>query len=103
VTRFQQIWHISLPGIKATIIVMFILAVGNLMTTGFNQLFNLSNPATFKAAETLDMYIYRITFRNASDFSFSAAVALIRSMINFILLITADRVTRAVSGSGLFA
>jgi putative aldouronate transport system permease protein len=101
-SRLQRIWHISLPSIKATIIVMFVLAVGNLMTTGFNQLFNLSNPATFKAAETLDMYIYRVTFRSASDFSFSAAVSLIRSVVNFSLLVAADRVTRAISGSGLF-
>jgi putative aldouronate transport system permease protein len=102
-SRLQRIYYISLPSIQATVIVMFVLAVGNLMTTGFFQLFNISNPATFKVAETLDMYIYRVTFRSASDFSFSAAVSLVRSIINFILLITADRVTRAVSGSGLFA
>jgi putative aldouronate transport system permease protein len=101
-SRLQRILYISLPGIKATIIVMFVLAVGNLMTAGFDQLFNISNPVTFKAAETLDMYIYRVTFQSASDFSFSSAVSLFRSIINFILLITADRVTRIVSGTGLF-
>jgi putative aldouronate transport system permease protein len=102
-TRVQRIWHISLPGIKGTIIVMFVLAAGYIMSAGFDQLFNISNAATFRVAETLDMYIYRVTFRNASDFSFSAAVSLFRSIINFIMLLTADRLTRAITGQGLFA
>jgi putative aldouronate transport system permease protein len=101
-SRFQRIIHISFPGIKATIIVMLVLAIGYVMSAGFDQLFNISNAATFRAAESLDMYIYRVTFRSASDFSFSTAVALVRSVINCILLVTADRVTRLVSGSGLF-
>jgi putative aldouronate transport system permease protein len=102
-TRLQRMIHISFPGIKATIIVMLVLAIGYVMSAGFDQLFNISNAATFKAAETLDMYIYRVTFRSASDFSFSSAVALVRSIINCILLVTADRLTKLVSGSGLFA
>jgi putative aldouronate transport system permease protein len=101
-SRLQRIYHITLPGIKGTIIVMFILAMGYLMSAGFDQLFNLSNPATSKAAETLDMYIYRITFRSASDFSFSSAVSLFRSIINFFMLIIADRLAKVAGGQGLF-
>lgn len=101
-TRFQRILHISLPGIQGTVTVMFILAVGYIMSAGFDQLFNLSNAATFREAETLDMYIYRVTFRSATDFSFSTAVSLFRSIVNFITLITADRVMKLVSGQGLF-
>lgn len=100
-SRMQKIWYITLPGIKTTILVLFILAVGNLMSGGFDQIFNLSNSATIKVAETLDMYIYRITFRGAVDFPFSSAVALFRSTINMLLLIFADRVTKAAGGSGL--
>lgn len=101
-TRFQRIIHISIPGIKGTIVVMFILAMGYLMSAGFDQLFNISNAATVRAAEILDMYIYRVTFLAASDFSFSSAVSLFRSIINFVLLITADRLARTVGGQGLF-
>jgi putative aldouronate transport system permease protein len=101
-SRLQRIWHISLPSIKGTIIVMFVLTVGNLMTAGFEQIFNLSNSAVFKTAEILDMYIYRVTFQAAADFSFSAAVSLIRSVINFVMLIAADRITRMAGGTGLF-
>jgi putative aldouronate transport system permease protein len=102
-SRFQQIFYVTIPSIMGTIIVMLILQVGNMMAFGFDQLFNLSNAATMKAAETLDMYIYRITFRSASDFSFSSAISLFRSAVNFVLLLTADRLSKAASGSGLFA
>lgn len=101
-SRLRRMWHITLPGIKATAIVMFILAVGNIMAAGFDQVFNLSNPATIKAAETLDMYIYRITFKSATNFSYSTAVSLFKSIINFALLITADRVAKLLGGEGLF-
>ena len=100
-SRLQRIWYITLPGIKSTILVLFILAVGNLMSGGFDQIFNLSNSATIKVAETLDMYIYRITFRGSVDCGFSSAVALFRAVINMLLLIFADRVSKAVGGSGL--
>lgn len=100
-SRLQRMWHITLPGIKSTIVVLFILAVGNLMSGGFDQIFNLSNPATIKVAETLDMYIYRITFSGSVDFSFSSAVALFRSVVNLVLLLVADRVIRRIDGSGL--
>jgi len=100
-SRLQRIWYITLPGIKTTIMVLFILAVGNLMSGGFDQIFNLSNSATMKVAETLDMYIYRITFKGSVDFGFSSAVALFRSVINMLLLLAADRVSKAVGGSGL--
>jgi putative aldouronate transport system permease protein len=52
-------------------------------------------------AETLDMYIYRITFRGSVDFSFSAAVALIRSVVNLLLLFAADRFMKRAGGAGL--
>ncbi len=100
-SRLQRMWYITLPGIKTTIMVLFILAVGNLMSGGFDQIFNLSNSATLKVAETLDMYIYRITFKGSVDFGYSSAVALFRSVINMLLLVVADRVSKAVGGSGL--
>lgn len=102
-SRIQRMWHITLPGIKSTIVVLFILSIGNLMSGGFEQIFNLSNPATIRVAEILDMYIYRITFRGSVDFSFSAAVALFRSVINLLLLFTADRVIKRLGGTGLLA
>lgn len=101
-TRLQRIWHITLPNIMPTIIIMFILTTGNLMSAGFDQVFNISNSATRNVSEILDMYIYRITFQSATDFSFSTAVSLFRSLINMILLVIADRGSRLMGGNGLF-
>jgi len=99
--RFQKIFRITIPNIVPTIVVMFILTSGNLMTTGFDQIFNLSNAAVHNVSETIDMYIYRITFRGATDFGFSTAVSLFRSTINLILLLIADRCAKMMGSAGL--
>jgi putative aldouronate transport system permease protein len=100
-SRFQKLIYITLPSIKDLIVVMFILTAGNLMSGGFDQIFNLNNAAVKAVSETLDVYIYRITFQSAADFSFSTAVSLFRSLVNMILLLGADRISRILGGSGL--
>lgn len=100
-SRLQSIRHITLPNIMPTVVVMFILAMGNIMSAGFDQIFNLSNAAVRDVSETLDMYIYRITFQSAPDFSFSMAVSLFRSVINMLLLLLADRGAKLMGGDGL--
>lgn len=102
-TRWQMITNVTVPSISSTIIIMFILATGNIMTAGFNQVFNFSNAAVRSVAETLDMYIYRITFQAAPDFGFSMAITLFRSTVNMILLLIADRGAKMMGGSGLFS
>lgn len=101
-TRIQKMFRITLPNIMPTVVVMFILACGNLMTSGFDQIFNLSNAATQKVAEVLDMYIYRVTFQSSTDFGYSTAVSLFRSVVNMALLVLADKGSKLIGGSGLF-
>lgn len=101
-SRMQQIFKITLPNILPTVTVMFILNVGGLMSAGFDQIFNLANAATQNVSQVLDVYIYRITFQSSTDFSFSTAVSLFRSLVNMILLLAADRVAKMMGGDGLF-
>ena len=101
--HWQKLVHITFPNLMPTIIVMFILATGNLMSAGFDQIFNLSNSATKNVAEILDMYIYRITFQTAPDYGLSTAISLMRSVVNMVLLLLADRGSKLMGGSGLFA
>ena len=75
--------------------------MGGLMYTGFDQIFNLSNAAVRDVAETLDVYIYRITFQISPDFGFSTAVSLFRSVINTILLLLADKGAKMLGSDGL--
>ncbi len=102
-SRWQMIIHVTIPCIANTIVIMFILAAGNIMTAGFDQVFNFSNPAVRKTAETLDMYIYRITFQAAPDFGFSMALTVFRSTINMLLLLITDRGAKLLGGTGLFS
>ncbi|WP_028546597.1 ABC transporter permease [Paenibacillus taiwanensis] len=101
-SRMQQMFRITLPNILPTVTIMFILSVGGLMSSGFDQIFNLANAATKNVSEVLDVYIYRITFQSATDFSFSTAVSLFRSLVNMALLLLADRVAKMMGGDGLF-
>jgi putative aldouronate transport system permease protein len=101
-SRFQRMRFITLPGIYATIIIMFILAVGNIMNAGFDQIFNLGNAAVQGKIDILDWYIYRITFQGSADFAFSTAISLMKAVVNFVFLITANQVAKMITGTGLF-
>ena len=72
------------------------------MTAGFDQIFNLKNAATKGVAEVLDIYIHRITFEGSTDFGFSTAVSLFRSVFNMLFLLIANKVSKLLGGSGLF-
>lgn len=99
--RLQRIWHITLPGIKSAIVIQLLLNIGNMMNGGFDQIFNMSNPAVLNVADILDTYIYRITFQTGCDFGFSTAVGLFKSLINFALLLTFDKVARKMGERGI--
>ncbi len=100
-SRWQKLWRITLPSILPTIVVMFIMTSGTMMSLGFDQTFNMSNSAVKNSVEVLDMYIYRITFESVTDFSFSTAVSLFRSIANCLFLVLSDRLSRLMGGGGL--
>ena len=100
-TRWQKLWRVTLPSIMPTIIVMFIMTSGTMMSLGFDQTFNMGNSVVRNSIEVLDMYIYRITFEATTDFSFATAVSLFRSVANCLFLVAADRLSRLMGGNGL--
>jgi putative aldouronate transport system permease protein len=101
-SRWQQMLHITLPNIMSTIIVMFVLECGRVLNVGFDQIFNMQNPATKDVIETINIYIYRITFQSTPDFGYSTAVSLFNSVINMLLLLLANKASVVFGGSGLF-
>ena len=100
-SRLRQIWHITLPGIRPTIILLLILRIGMLMNVGYEKTILLYNPLTYQTADVISTYVYRKGILDA-NFGFSSAVGLFNSAINFILLIIANRVSRRLSESGLW-
>ena len=100
-SRLKRIWHITLPGIRGTVAIMFILAVGGVMDAGFDQIFNMRNAIVTETAQILDTYIYDITFASTPNYGFSTAVGLFKAVINFILLVLANTVVGKISGERL--
>ena len=99
--RWRKMWHIVLPGIKSTIMVMFILQVGHIMSAGFQQIFNLYSPPVFPVADILDTYVFRISFQQVPRFGVSTAVSMFAGVVNFVLLLMADRIAKLFGESGV--
>ena len=99
--RFRQIWHITIPGILPTIVILLVLRMGSVMSVGYEKIILMYNPLTYETADVISTYVFRRGLLQA-DFSFSAAVGLFNSVINFALLIGANRVSRRLTGSGLW-
>jgi putative aldouronate transport system permease protein len=99
--RRQRMWHITWPGIQNMVAMMLILALGGLVGGNFDQIFNLYNGVVFDTADILGTYIYRATFAAGNTYGFATAVGLFTGLINAAMLITANVVTKKLTGSGL--
>ena len=99
--RFRQIWHITIPGILPTIVILLILRMGAMMTVGYEKIILMYNPLTYETADVISTYVFRRGILQA-DFSFSAAVGLFNSVINFGLLIAANRISRRLTEHSLW-
>ncbi|GAA0134036.1 sugar ABC transporter permease [Paenibacillus sp. YSY-4.3] len=99
--RFKQMIYITLPGIMPTIAIMLILRMGNLLNVGFEKIILLYNPVTYETADVISSFVYR---KGLLEFgwSYSAAVGLFNSVINLILLVSANYISRRVSKSSLW-
>ncbi|MFK7695136.1 ABC transporter permease [Paenibacillus sp. HJGM_3] len=99
--RFQQALHITLPGITPTIIILLILQIGSLMSVNSDKILLMYNTATYETADVIGTYVYRKGILEAS-FSYSAAIGLFNSVINFILLVLANSISKRVTETKLW-
>ncbi|WP_396133985.1 ABC transporter permease [Bacillus sp. SLBN-46] len=100
-SRLQKMWHITLPSIKPTITILFVLAVSGVLNSNFDQILVLRNSLNESASNVIDTYVYKVGLQNAR-YSYATAVGLLKSVIAFILLIAANRVTKKLNGTTLF-
>ncbi|MCJ8014954.1 ABC transporter permease subunit [Paenibacillus sp. KQZ6P-2] len=100
-SRFRQIWHVTLPGIRNIAVILFILATGSLMSAGFEQLLLLSGPATANIGSVLDVHVITSGIQQGR-LSYAAAVGLFQSGIALILIVTVNWIARKVSDVSLF-
>ncbi len=101
--KIKRIWHIDIPGIMPTAIIMLILNIGTFMSMGFEKAFLMQNPLNTGVSEVIDTYVYKIGLASASaNFSYSAAIGLFQSIVGFILTIMVNRIAKAVSENSLW-
>ena len=100
-SRVQQMVYISLPGILPTIVTVLLMRVGHLMSIGFEKVFNLYSPATYETADIISTYVYRQGILSA-NYSSAAAIGLFNSVINLILVIMMNKVSRKLTETSLW-
>lgn len=99
--KWQRILHIDLPGIAPTIMILFILAVGNLMNIGFEKAFLMQTDINSDTSEIIPTYVYKIGIQRA-QYSFSAAIGLFNAVVNLILLVIVNQSVKKLNGNSLF-
>lgn len=101
-SRMQRIWHISLPGILGTIVVVTLLRLGNILDAGFHQIFMLYSLPVYSVGDIIDTWVYRQGILEF-QFSLATAVGLFKGGIGLILVLIANRLTKQFSGSGIYS
>ncbi|MBD2847529.1 sugar ABC transporter permease [Paenibacillus sp. IB182496] len=99
--RFQRIWHISIPGIMPTIVILLILNASDVINVGFEKVYLMANPAIYETGDVIQTFVYRrgIVDRN---FGFATAVGLLNSVTSFMILYAANRIARMTKQNSLW-
>lgn len=101
--HFQRVWHVTIPCILPTITTLLILDIGGLVGSGgaFEKVFLLYNPMTYKTADIISTYVFRLGL-GSGNYSYATAVNLFEALLNLFLLTTANKISKKVTGSGLW-
>lgn len=99
--RWQQTWHVTLPGIRPTMFTLLILNIGTFMVVGFEKILLLYNPLTYPTADVISTYLYR-TGVESNSFSYAAAIGLFEAVIGLLLITSANRLSRKTVGTSLW-
>ena len=100
-SKLKRVWYIDIPSILPTMVILIIMAVGNLMSIGFEKSLLLQNDLNLARSEIISTYVYKVGIQGA-QYSLSTAVSLFNNIINFILLISVNKASKALSGSSLW-
>ncbi|MBO3740260.1 ABC transporter permease [Actinoplanes flavus] len=99
--RWRQTWHVTLPGIRPTMITLLILNIGTFLAVGFEKILLLYNPLTYSTADVVATYLYRVGIVSGS-FSYAAAIGLFESLIGLALVLGANTISRRTVGTSLW-
>jgi len=99
--RWRQLWHVTLPAIRSVIVILFILRLGNVLDTGFEQIFLMLNPFNMESGNVLDTYVYYKGIQQG-DVSFATAVGMFKGLVGLVLVVIANRVAKRFGEDGLY-
>lgn len=99
--KLKRIWHITLPCLRNTIVVMLILRMGSMMDVGFEQVYVLMNNAVLDVADVISTYVYRVGIEGA-QYSYTTAIGLFQSVVNCILVFSTNKIAKRINGEGLW-
>ncbi|MBP1993160.1 ABC transporter permease [Paenibacillus eucommiae] len=100
-SRLRQIWHITLPGMVPMIILLLLLRLSSIFEIGFERMFVMQNPIVLDVSDVISTYVYRIGLQN-SQYSLTTAIGFVQSVLGFLMLITANKASKKLSGMGLY-
>ncbi len=99
--RVQRLWHINIPGILPTMVILLILNAGNIMNVGFEKVFLMQNDLNMATSDVISTYAYRIGIESA-QYSLSTAISLFNSVVNCVMLLLVNTISRKVSETSLW-
>jgi putative aldouronate transport system permease protein len=99
--RLKKIWHITLPGIRSTIVVMLIMQLGHIMTIGFERPFVMSNPLVMDYAEVISTFVYKVGLQSA-QFSLATAMGLFQALVGLFFVVMANMIAKRSGEQGLW-
>mgnify|MGYP000466631433 FL=1 len=100
-SRFKQMLHITLPALAPTIVLMLIMDCGRIMNVGFEKVLLMQNSLNLDVSEVISTYVYKMGI-GQMKFSYSTAIDLFNSVINLIMLLSVNKISKKISGSGMF-
>jgi len=100
--KFKQVLHVTLPGIASTIIVLLILEIGKILSLGYEKIILLYSPATYETADVISSFVYRRGLGENMQYSFSTAVGVCMSVVNLILVLSANKLSKKFTDMGMF-
>lgn len=99
--KWNQLWHVTLPGLLPTISILFLLNLSNILDVGFEQIFILYNPLVYSVGDVIETYVYRVGI-SQGEFSYTTAVGLFKSIIAFILVVLANKAAKRLGQEGIW-
>ncbi len=100
-SKLKKIWHITLPGIRPTIGIMFIMGIGSMLSSGFDQIYLLRTPGNMELADTLDTYVVRVGLAGG-QFGYATAIGLIQGVVGLILVVICNMICKKVAEISLW-